>query len=140
MLPIGSWCRRQCHCRVNFDVGVIEVVEVGGAETPKAQRVCPEASKGHRAVAQDAPLGRILGEQPSQLEQDWPPPWQDPATKGVVVAAQVAEFNSGSSSYTRGPVGGRHGGCSSAQNSLTTGRCTTRGLENIQRGSKTCLK
>ena len=61
------------------------------------------------------------------------PPQQDPPTEGVVVAAEVAEFDSRSFPYMRGPPEGRHGGCGSARlktASPSVGAHTTRGLKN----------
>ena len=44
-LPIGSWRRRLCHCHVVLDVGVINVVEVGCTEVPKAHGSAPGRMK-----------------------------------------------------------------------------------------------
>ena len=77
MPPIGSRRQRQCHRRVVSHVaviGVVDVVAVGYAEAPKAQRVRSRANKGHGAVARDAPLGYIYGEQPSWLKSGRRPP------------------------------------------------------------------
>ena len=76
MPPNRNRRQRHRHFRVVLDVRVIDVihgfdvVDVGCAKAPKAQGVCPRANEGHGAVARDAPVGFIYGEQPSRLKQD----------------------------------------------------------------------
>ena len=121
MPPMGSGCQPQCHCRIARDVGVIDVihvfdvVDVGNARVPKAQRNCPRANEGHGAVARDASLGFIYGEQPSRVKHDRLPPQQDAPTAGVVIATEVAAYGPGSSPFERAPLGRGHGGYGSAQ-------------------------
>ena len=114
-LPIGSRCQRQCHHRVVVDVEVIgvfhvidvvDVLEVGCAEAPKAERVDhPWANEDHGAVAQDAPFGCINREQPSWLRQDRLPPQQDPSATGIEQAVESAAYGTGSLPFARAPRG-----------------------------------